>query len=78
MEHHNAEEAIVIRKILAHDIRVKKNPQTKEDTLWIFKDFHDVMRVHSVTWPPHENFISGVANPEMVYMLLRLQILYIN
>ena len=69
---------MVIRKILAHDIRMKKNPHTKEDTLWIFKDFHDVMRVHSVTWPPHGSFISGVANPEMIYMLLRLQILYIN
>ena len=78
MERHNVEEAMVIRKILAHDIRMKKNPQTKKDTLWIFKDFHDVMRVYSVTWPPHGNFISGVANPEMVCMLLRLQILYIN
>ena len=62
MERHNVEEAMVIRKILAHDIRMEKNPQTKEDTLWIFKDFHDVMRVHSVTWPPYGNFISGVAN----------------
>ena len=32
-----------IRKMLAHDIRMKRNPQTKEDTLWIFKDFHGVM-----------------------------------
>ena len=24
---------------LAHDIRMKKNPQTKEVTFWIFKDF---------------------------------------
>ena len=27
-------------KILAHDIRMQKNPQTKEDTFWIFTDFH--------------------------------------
>ena len=39
MELHDAQEAMGIRKILAHDIRMKKNPQTKEDTLWIFKQF---------------------------------------
>ena len=32
MELYDAEEAMRIRKILAHEIRVKKNPQTKEDT----------------------------------------------
>ena len=35
MELHDAEESMAIRKILAHDIRIKKNPQTKEDTFWI-------------------------------------------
>ena len=25
-----------MRKILAHDIRMQKNPQTKEETFWIF------------------------------------------
>ena len=39
MELHDAQEAMGIRKILAHDIRMKKNPQTKEDTFWIFKEF---------------------------------------
>ena len=29
---HDAEESMAIRKILAHDIRTKKNPQTKKDT----------------------------------------------
>ena len=28
--------------------------------------------------PPHGNFINGVANPEMVYMLLLFQILCID
>ena len=32
MELYDAEEAMGIRKILAHEIRVKKTPQTKEDT----------------------------------------------
>ena len=27
-----------IRKILAHDIRMKKNPQTKDETFWINAD----------------------------------------
>ena len=28
-----------MRKILVHEIRIQKNPQTKEDTFWIFKCF---------------------------------------
>ena len=62
-----------IRKILAHDIRMEKNPHTKEDTLWIFTDFHGV---HLAL--PHGNFINGVANPKIVYMLLLFQILCID
>ena len=38
-----------IRKILAHDIDMRKNPQNKEDNIWIFKYFHGVMRVQSPT-----------------------------
>ena len=45
MELHDAEEAMGMRKILAHDTRMKKNPQTKEDTFWIFTDIQGVMRV---------------------------------
>ena len=40
MELHDAEEAMGIRKILTYDIRMKKNPQSKEDTFCIFKGFH--------------------------------------
>ena len=36
-----------MRKILAHDIKMQKNPQTK-DTFWIFTDLHHrVVRVQS-------------------------------
>ena len=49
MELQNAEETMGIRKILALDVRMKKNPQTKEDTLWIFKYFYGFMRVQSST-----------------------------
>ena len=56
MELHDAEEAMGIRKILAHDIRMKKNPQTKESTFWISKDFHGVMRVQSSTCTPARKF----------------------
>ena len=40
------------RKILARDIRMKKNPQIKEDTFWIFTDFLVVMWVQSPTSTP--------------------------
>ena len=56
MELHNAEEAMGIRKILAHDIRMKKNPQTKGDTLWIFNDFLEVVQVQSPSWTPARRF----------------------
>ena len=46
MELHNAKEATGIRKILSHDIRMTKNPQT---TLWIFKDFHELIQIQSPT-----------------------------
>ena len=55
MELHDAEESMGIRKILAHDIRMKKNPQTKEDTFWIM-DFYGVMRVQSPTCTPAQKF----------------------
>ena len=47
MELHDTEEAIGMRKILAHDMRMKKNPQIKENSFWIFTDFHGVMPVQS-------------------------------
>ena len=55
MELHDAEESMGIRKILAHDIRMKKNPQTKEDTFWI-ADFYGVMLVQSPTCIPTRKF----------------------
>ena len=48
MELHDAEESMAIRKILAHDIRMKKNPQTKDNTFWS-ADFCGVMRAQSLT-----------------------------
>ena len=56
MELHDEEEAIGMRKILSHDIRKKKNPQTKGHTFWIFMDFHRVMRVQSPTCTPARKF----------------------
>ena len=49
MDLHDAEEAMGIRKILKHDIRMKNNPQIKEDTFWIFTDFLGVMGLQSPT-----------------------------
>ena len=51
MELHDAEEVLGMRKILAHDIRMEKNPQTKEDTFGIFTDFHGVCLFVSLFFP---------------------------
>ena len=58
MELRDAEEAIGMKKILAHDMRMKKNPQTKENTFLIFADFHGVMRSKVQLAPLHGNFIN--------------------
>ena len=39
MELNDAEEAMGIRKILPHDIRMKRNPQTKKGYLLYFYGF---------------------------------------
>ena len=56
MKLHNVEEAMGMRKILAHDISMKKNLKSKEDTFWIFTDFHGVTRVQSPTCTPARKF----------------------
>ena len=80
MELHDAEEAIGITKILAHDMRMKKNPQTKDDTFWIFTDFHGVMPAQSPTCASAQKFHYriDVINTEIAYMLLLFQILCID
>ena len=55
MELHDAEKSMGIRKILAHDIMMKKNPQTMKDTLWI-PDFYEVMQVQSPICIPAQKF----------------------
>ena len=56
MELHDALEAMGMRKILAHDIRMKKKSETQENTFWIFTDFHGVMRVQSPARTPTSKF----------------------
>ena len=67
-----------IWKILGHDIRMKKNTQSKEEIFWIFKNFHGIMRIQSPTCTPARKLCQGVTNPEIVYTLLRFQILCID
>ena len=75
----NTEEAIGVKSILAHNSRMQKNPQTKEDTFWIFMDFHHgVTRVQSPTCTPAWKFHQCVTNLEIVYMLLLFQIFCID
>ena len=42
-------EGLGMSKILAHGIRMPKNPQTREDNFRIFSDFYGVKRVQSPT-----------------------------
>ena len=67
-----------MRKVLAHDIRMQKNPQTKWETFSIFADFHGDARVQSPTCTAARNFINGVANSEIVFVLLLFQIICID
>ena len=41
------------KQILAHDIMMQKNPQTRVDILWIFTDFHRVLRAQSPSCTHH-------------------------
>ena len=75
MELHDAKEAMKMRKILVYDIRMKKSRQNKGDAFWIFMDLCG-SKVHLAS--PQGNFINGVTNPEMVYMLLLFHILCID
>ena len=65
MELHDAEEAMGMRKMLARDIRMKKNPQTKKDTFWIFTDFQEVMQVQSPTHNPAKKFHQWLRSPQI-------------
>ena len=49
-------EGLGMKKILAHGIRMQKNPQTREDIR------QGVMRGKVQLAPPHGNFISGDVN----------------
>ena len=42
-------ESLEMRKISAHPIGIQKNPYTREDVFWIFRNFHRVMQVQSPT-----------------------------
>ena len=58
-------EDLGMRKILAHGIRMQKNPQTRD------KIFQSKFQLS----PAHRNFIHGIANPEIVYLQFVLPIL---
>ena len=60
MDH--AEEVMGMRKILAHDIRMKKNPQSKEDTFWTFWNFLELCVSKVQLAPPQGNFVNGATN----------------
>ena len=54
---------------------MKRNPQTMEDTFWIFTDFHRVMRAQLA--PPHGHFINCRQKPRnLLYAATFSNILY--
>ena len=57
---------------------MKKNPQTKEGTPGFLRIFMELCGSKAQLELPHGKFISGVANPQIVYMLPHLQILDID
>ena len=65
-------------KNISSDIRMQKNPQTKKDTSWNLQIFMESWGYNIQLALPHGNFISDLANPEIVYMLLLFQILCID
>ena len=60
------------KKILAHGIMMQKKPQTRVDILWIFTDFHRVLRVQSPSCTPHGNFSNGIS-PLTVKLSIKFQ-----
>ena len=40
---------------------IQKKLQTRVDILWIFPDFHRVLRVQSPSCTPHGNFSNGIS-----------------
>ena len=78
MKLHDAEEAMGILKILAHEISMKKNPQTKGTLSGFLRIFIELCESKAQLAHPHENIFFGVPNPELGYMLLRFQILCID
>ena len=71
MEFHDAGEAMGMRKILAHDIRVKKKSANQGGQFLDFYRFSWSYKGPKHNFePPHRNFINLVASYEIVYMLL--------
>ena len=54
---------------------MQKNPQTRVDILWIFTDFHKVLRVQSPSCTPHGNFSNGIS-PLTVKSSIKFQKIY--
>ena len=65
-----------MRKILVHG--VNKSTNQGGDFLGFCGFSWSYVRTKVQLAPPHGNFISGAANPEIVYMLLLFRILCID
>ena len=74
MELHDVEEAMGIRKMLAHDYYHKP----RRTLFGFLRIFMALCRSTVQLALTHGNFIPGFANPEIAYMLLSFQILCID
>ena len=63
-------EGLGMSKILAHGIRMPKNPQTREAFSEFSQIFMELSGYKVQLANPYGNFISGVANPEIIYFEL--------
>ena len=69
MNLHDAEETMAFRKI-AHDIRMKKNPQTKKETFWI-ADFYGVLWAQSQTYTEISSMASLTPKLSVCYYVFK-------
>ena len=76
MELHDAEEAMGITKIYAHDIMMTDKESTNQGEQLL--DFYGFSWNYPGPKSPHGNFSSGFINLKIFYMQLRFQILCID
>ena len=63
-------EGLGMRRILAHDTRIEKNPRIRKGIFRIFTDFYRVCQSKVQHTAPDRNFINGIDALRVSYCLL--------